>query len=274
MAIKDILLVLEAEAPVTAREYALSFASKMGAHLSIAAVPAQILMPISATGDYPYELIATIAEDAKAAAEQTFREISAEAPAGVQTELVNLEGIPGLAQSEIGSLARHFDLAITTQSGPDSTIGDRAMINATLFDTGRPVIVVPYIQKGPAKFGHVLVAWDGSSVAARALNDALPLLHVAGKVEIVTVTPAGTPTDDLPGFNISRHLARHGINAELRMLPKTEDVASTLLSYAADSGADLLVMGGYGHSRLREFVFGGTSTDILKAMTLPVFMVH
>jgi nucleotide-binding universal stress UspA family protein len=272
MAIKDILLVLEAEAPVTAREYALSFASKMGAHLSVAAVPAQILMPISAAGDYPYELIATIAEDARVAAQQTYKEISAAAPAGVQTELVNLEGIPGLAQSEIGSLARHFDLAITTQSGPDS--GDRAVINATLFDTGRPVIVVPYIHKGPAKLGHVLVAWDGSSVAARALNDALPLLKVAGRVEIVTVTPVGTPNDELPGFNISRHLARHGINAELRMLPKTEDVASTLLSYAADAGADLLVMGAYGHSRLREFVFGGTSADILKSMTLPVFMVH
>ena len=274
MAIKDVLLVLETEAPVTAREYALSFASRMGAHLSVAAVPAQILMPISATGDYPYELIATIADDAKAAAEETYRRISAAAPAGVGTELVNIEGITGLARSEIGRLGRHFDLAVTTQSGPDAHIGDRAMINAALFDTGRPVIIVPYIHKGPARFDHVLVAWDGSAVAARALNDALPLLQIAGKIEIVTVTPEGTPHETMPGFNISRHLARHDIDVELRMLPPSNDVGPTLLSYSADVGADLLVMGGYGHSRLREFVFGGTTSDILKSMTLPVFMVH
>ena len=261
MSIKDVLLVLETGAPQAAKDYALSFASQLGAHLSIAAVPAQLITPMSAGGDYPYELIAMIAEEAKTDAKQAYDKIAAESPANV------------LAQSEVGGLARHFDLAITAQAGPDSS-SDDSLINVTLFDSGRPVIIVPFIQKQPAKFGHILVAWDGSAVAARALNDALPLLRRAGKVELVRITPEGTPPEELPGYNISRHLARHGINAELRMLPAASDVSSALLSYAADSGADLLVMGGYGHSRMRQFFFGGTTRDILKSMTLPIFMAR
>lgn len=272
MSIKDVLLVLETGTPQAAKDYALSFASQLGAHLSIAAVPAQLITPISAGGDYPYELIAMIAEEAKTDAKQTYDKIAAEAPANVQTQMVNVDGISGLAQSEIGELARHFDLAITAQAGPDSS--DDSLINVTLFDSGRPVIVVPFIQKQAAKFGHILVAWDRSAVAARALNDALPLLRRAGKVELVRITPEGTPTEELPGYNISRHLARHGVNAELRMLPASSDVAAALLSYAADSGADMLVMGGYGHSRLRQFFFGGTTREILKSMTLPIFLAR
>ncbi|MDT2019632.1 universal stress protein [Methylocella sp. CPCC 101449] len=273
MSIKDVLLVLETGAPQAAKDYALSFASQLGAHLSIAAVPAQLITPMSAGGDYPYELIAMIAEEAKTDAKQAYDKIAAEAPANVKTQMVSVDGISGLAQSEVGGLARHFDLAITAQAGPDSS-SDDSLINVTLFDSGRPVIIVPFIQKQPAKFGHILVAWDGSAVAARALNDALPLLRKAGKVELVRITPEGTPPEELPGYNISRHLARHGINAELRMLPAASDVASALLSYAADSGADLLVMGGYGHSRMRQFFFGGTTRDILKSMTLPIFMAR
>lgn len=274
MSIKDVLLVLETGAPQAAKDYALSFASQLGAYLSIAAVPAQMITPISASGDYPYELVAMIAEDAKAEAKEAYAKIAAEAPANVQTQLVNVDGISGLAQSEIGGLARHFDLTITAQAGPDPMLNDGNLINVTLFDSGRPVIVVPYIQKQPAKFGHILVAWDGGAQAARALNDALPLLRRAGKVELVRITPQGTPAEELPGYNISRHLARHGLNAELRMLPASTDVASALLSYAADSGADMLVMGGYGHSRMRQFFFGGTTSSILKSMTLPVFLAH
>ena len=79
---------------------------------------------------------------------------------------------------------------------------------------------------------------------------------------------------DLPGFDVTRNLARHGISAELKTLPRGDDVGALILSYAADENADLLVMGGYGHSRLREFVLGGATRTILASMTLPVFMAH
>ena len=102
----------------------------------------------------------------------------------------------------------------------------------------------------------------------------MPLLKRAGRVEIVTMVNGKRATSDLPGFDIARNLARHGINAELKTLPKGDDVGALILSYAADENADLLVMGGYGHSRLREFVLGGATRTILASMTLPVFMAH
>ena len=84
----------------------------------------------------------------------------------------------------------------------------------------------------------------------------------------------GKPGTFMPGFDIARHLARHGVDAQVKRLPATDEAAATLLSYAADSDTDLMVMGGYGHSRLREFVLGGTTRNILSSMTVPVLMSH
>ena len=111
-------------------------------------------------------------------------------------------------------------------------------------------------------------------VSGRAIGDAIPLLKLAGKVEVVSVASNSLPPDELPGFNITRHLARHDINAVVRKLPDGDDIGSILLSYAADSAADLIVMGGYGHSRWREFVLGGATRSLMEAMTVPVFMAH
>ena len=119
-----------------------------------------------------------------------------------------------------------------------------------------------------------LVAWDGGLAAARAVADALPLLKRAGRVEVVSIAGKGLPAEELPGFNITRHLSRHGISATLKKLPPAEDVGAALLSHAADTGADFMVMGGYGHSRLREFVLGGATRTIYQSLTLPVFMSH
>jgi nucleotide-binding universal stress UspA family protein len=120
----------------------------------------------------------------------------------------------------------------------------------------------------------VLIAWDGGRPAARAVADALPLLALVDRVEIVTVNDASGDRH-LPSENIARHLARHGIAVELKSVPRGDlDVANALLSYAGDAGADLIVMGGYGHSRLREIVLGGTTRTILQSMTVPVLMAH
>ena len=136
------------------------------------------------------------------------------------------------------------------------------------------MFVVPYIHKGPAKLEHAVVAWDGGLVAARALAAAMPLLERAQRVDVVTIPPSGEPVDDLPGFNITRHLARHGVRAQLRQLPPADNVSEALLSYAVQSGADYLVMGAYGHSRLREFMLGGATREMLGSMTVPVLMAH
>ena len=213
-------------------------------------------------------------EQSRAALEEGFTRLRTEAPEDVTTEFVMIEAVSGLANVRLGDLARHFDMTVIGQDKDSATGDDNGFIVAALFGSARPVFVVPYIHKGPAKLEHAVVAWDGGLVAARALAAAMPLLERAQRVDVVTIPPSGEPVDDLPGFNITRHLARHGVRPQLRQLPPADNVSEALLSYAAQSGADYLVMGAYGHSRLREFMLGGATREMLGSMTVPVLMAH
>jgi nucleotide-binding universal stress UspA family protein len=119
------------------------------------------------------------------------------------------------------------------------------------------------------------VCWDGRRTAARAIADAMPFLHRAETVEMVTVDDGRTAAGVAAGIDMASHLRRHGLTVtEKKIVPGNVDVANTLLSHAADSGADFVVMGGYGRSRLREFLLGGATSGILRAMTVPTFMSH
>jgi nucleotide-binding universal stress UspA family protein len=120
-----------------------------------------------------------------------------------------------------------------------------------------------------------MVCWDGSRAAARAIGDAVPLLKQSKRVEIVIVANERGKEDEIAGADLGEHLARHDLNVEVkRTILGDIDVADILLSHAADSGADFMVMGGYGHSRLREFVLGGVTRSIFRTMTVPVLMSH
>jgi nucleotide-binding universal stress UspA family protein len=146
---------------------------------------------------------------------------------------------------------------------------------STLFESGRPVVMVPYIQKAALKLDRVMVCWDGSRPAARAVADAMPLLERAGRVEVVIVANERGKNDEIAGADMGQHLARHGLKVDVqRITAGGIEVAETLLSHAADSGTDFMVMGGYGHSRLREFVLGGVTHSILRSMTVPALMSH
>ena len=152
---------------------------------------------------------------------------------------------------------------------------EELIAESVLFEAGRPVIIVPYIQKAPLKLDRVMACWDGSRPAARAIADAMPLLERAGLVEVVIVSNERGKRDEIPGADMGQHLARHGLKVDIKRISEGSiDVADALLSHAADFSADLIVMGGYGHSRLREFVLGGVTHSILKSMTAPVLMSH
>ena len=152
---------------------------------------------------------------------------------------------------------------------------EEIIAETTLFESGRPMIMVPYIQKAPLKLDNVMVCWDGSRPAARAIADAMPLLTKAGRVEIVIITNERGKQDEIEGADMGQHLARHGLKVDVNRIAGGDiDVADALLSHAADSGADFMVMGGYGHSRLREFVLGGVTHSILRSMTVPALMSH
>ena len=172
---------------------------------------------------------------------------------------------------------RYADLVILGQSDPDAPSLGPAVPEAVLLGSGRPALVVPYIG-ADRPIGHrVLVAWNGSREAARAVNDAVPLVAPGGRMTVLAINPArGVAGDgDLPAADMAHHLARHGIAAEAAHTV-AEDIAigDLILSRAADMGADLIVMGGYGHSRAREFVLGGATRALLGHMTIPVLFSH
>jgi nucleotide-binding universal stress UspA family protein len=275
MSLKDLLVVLDVEGKqAPAQRFALSLAQQVDAHLTAAGLAVQYVAPVSFGGEYPYDLMEQAMEQSRAALEEGFTRLRTEAPEDVTTEFVMIEAVSGLANVRLGDLARHFDMTVIGQDKDSATGDDNGFIVAALFGSARPVFVVPYIHKGPAKLEHAVVAWDGGLVAARALAAAMPLLERAQRVDVVTIPPSGEPVDDLPGFNITRHLARHGVRAQLRQLPPADNVSEALLSYAVQSGADYLVMGAYGHSRLREFMLGGATREMLGSMTVPVLMAH
>ena len=194
---------------------------------------------------------------------------------GVSVEHRIIETGVGGAPNRFARIAREFDLSVVNQTAPDLALPDDLLIESALFGSGRPTVVVPWIQQAPLALNHVLVCWDHSRNAARAVHDALPFLARSNKVEVLTVTAHEDRHRVPPGAGIAEHLARHDLNVEVRRLTGTgSDVSSAILSHAADSGADFMVMGSYGHSRLRQFVLGGTTRGMLQSMTVPVLMAH
>ena len=174
--------------------------------------------------------------------------------------------------------ARAADLVIASQSKPDWPGTDMLDVADRLaMESGRPVVIVP-LTEGRQHIGEkVLVAWNARREAARAVFDALPILQRAKEVKVVWVNPQTEleKAQDIPAADICATLARHGVACEAtEQLQPRANVGETLLACAKDFSADLMVMGCYGHTRLREFVFGGASRHVLKKMSIPVLMSH
>jgi nucleotide-binding universal stress UspA family protein len=275
--IKDVLVNLSlGERGGFAGEYAVSVAAAFEAHVAGIAFLYDPIIPLSGAGYIPADVIDTQERDnanaTKAAADHFAR---AAGRAGVSAEPLTLSSSVSGAGEQFSRLARRFDLSVVGQAEPETNAIEEVIAEAALFDSGRPVIIVPYIQKAPLKLDRVMVCWDGGKTAARAVADAMPLLKRAGGVEVVIVADEHGKEDEIAGADMGQHLARHGLNVEVKRMTMGDiDVADVLLSHAADIAADIIVMGGYGHSRLREFVLGGVTRSILQSMTAPVFMSH
>ena len=255
--------------------YAVSLASAFEAHVTGIAFAYDSTIPISGLG-YIRAQIIDEPSDNKVAAEAAIDKFkAATARTGVSAEQRMLSASTDSAGDRFARIARFFDLAIVSQATPDRG-GVEAMISeSTLFGSGRPVLIVPYIQKAPLKLDRVMICWDGSWPAARAVADAMPFLERAKQVEVVIVTKERGKNNELEGVDMGQHLARHKVNVEIRRIPRGDiDVADALLSHAADSGVDFMVMGGYGHSRMREFVLGGVTRSIFHSTAVPTLMSH
>ena len=173
--------------------------------------------------------------------------------------------------------ARYADIVILGQADPDDGSVPLYLPEEVTLASGRPSLIIPYIGAAATLGQRVTLAWDASREAARTVNDALPILKLAQAVNVVTVNPSDKPFGhgEQPGADIALHLARHGVEVEVQRIELRDiDVPDIILSHVADQSSDLLVMGAYGHSRLRELVLGGVTRAMLHDMTVPVLMAH
>jgi nucleotide-binding universal stress UspA family protein len=196
--------------------------------------------------------------------------------AGVAGEWITLDEPANLSAPRV---ARCADLIVAGQDDPEdpeSYVGNAFPENLVL-TSGRPVLLVPYATSVVQPGGNVVICWDCSREATRAVHDALPFMHGAQRVTILSVNGArGETAAHTRAVDIARIVSRHGVRVEVKDVETGPDasIGDTLLSETADLGADLLVMGAYGHSRWQELVMGGASRTVLQSMTVPVLMSH
>lgn len=257
-----------------ASRIALDFAARLvGAYL----VPTPALTP-SVSALLPDSVVSQRLEqsgEAQERAEARFRETTG----GAGLAAVEWRAPSGNPTRAIVAHARSGDLAIIGQPDPRDT--DAAFLNdianAVVLESGRPVLAIPYIGASGPVGKIALVALDHSRESARAVADALPLLARARKVFVRAITASAEETFDeaQARTQVVAFLRGHGIDAEVRHLDRPNiAIGELLLSQAADVGADLIVMGAYGHARFQEFVVGGVTRTMLETMTVPVLMSH
>ena len=281
MAIKTIAVFLDGSDASTARlDYAIRVAEACGAHLSAVALARQIDIGVYAVPGAEMAVdLAQIDESrarAKALAEAAGERLKA---AGISHETRWASTIAAGIEETAARAARHADLSICGPTGggtPEDETAEAALEGA-LFEGGRPVLVVPKDWTGESFGSRVMVCWDASRVAARAIGDALPLLATAETtvVTIVDPTPGEGGFGEEPGADIAAMIARHGAQVEVRRISSEGgSTAERLAQAATDGDHDMMVMGGYGHSRLREAIFSGVSRDLFETPPVPVFVSH
>ena len=258
-------------------DIAAELARQHGAHLTALQV-IDVAMPVMALGDGGGgAVIAELMEQLRQSALTAGVKLKAAFEAALARDGIMGEWrqVEGTTREILALHSRYADLLVLGQDDPESD--SAGLLEAVVFDSGRPVLAIPFAGTFKTIGKRVLVGWNASREASRALHDALPLI---AKAETATVFLAN-PTRGLdghgeePGADIARHMVRHGLKVEVaKVIAKDVPDSALLLNHASDMGADLLVMGAYGHSRLREFILGGMTRSLLREMTVPVLLSH
>ena len=279
MSYKTILAVLQDKDDAgRVLDCALPLAARFSAHLigvHAEAIPVPYVTPM---GFPDTDFIAASAD----ANQQRSQEIAALFEERARREDVSrewqaLENVSGDAAIGAVSTARNCDLVIAQQSDPDGASGALANLEALLFESGRPVLFVPYAVSVDCRFRKVLVAWNGSAQAARATFDALPFILGAEQVDILQIGADDTYAQDraVAGVDIAASLARHGAKVNYASQPKSGiGIGEAIENQIAETGTDLLVMGAYSQSWLKEFFFGGATRTLLRSMPTATLMAR
>lgn len=278
MSLKTISFIFmqEAEAPgAAACAYVLGLAEAAGAHLNVGIGVSPVIVPIDTPAA---ELMIFVEEENKQRKEAARRAaLKLEADAAARGVAASHE-IDGDAYDPIFPklirFARASDLCVTPAPRDNEPIAHDLAIEL-LMASGVPLLVVPPAWPGGRPIINAIVAWDGGAPCARAVRDASPLLRMADNVEIVSIHGEKDLPGDVAGADIAAHLARHCKRVVASQVPaQDKNVAQTLRQHAHLVRADLIVMGGYGHSRLRELVLGGVTRDMLKHIEIPTLLSH
>ncbi len=277
--IRELLLpITETSGDANALSAASLLASRMEAHLCVL-VTVNLPLPMPGSwGVVPDVAMANVHDELRQKARDRAASVTQQlAAAGISFEVRIVEALFREPHRTAALHARYSDLAVMANGGDeDSAAIIRRLFASLLMESGRPVLVVPSQCGTVLPIRHAVVAWRPTSESSRALHDAIALLRLAATVDVVEVQPiAGETNEALPGADIAAHLARHGLRVRVVVHPRQgESVSAVLLTHAAQSGAQLLVAGGYGHSRLRQWALGGVTRDLLRAADLPVLFSH
>ena len=275
---RNILVHLPSERPVRpVIDVAVALSVARRSHLDAVAVGYELMSTIGMVVDGGGAAVAAMIGDeqeralVRANAALSVFEIEAKL-AKIAYGVRSFAAVPAEAGETIGTLARLYDMTIVLQPESSHASYDNHIPQEVLFNSGGPMLMVPYIHNGPLDAQHVGIAWDGSRLAARAWRDALPFLMGAKAVTVIAVNEqAGEASSD----RLVSHLTRRGIAARVQRLTADRgNVQGAILSIAAESNMGLLVMGGYGHSRLHERILGGVTRSMFDTMTVPVLMSH
>jgi nucleotide-binding universal stress UspA family protein len=284
IALQDIVVVLDGSASSETRlTLAIALAQQHNAHLTGLSALALLMpaRPVAHPRSYPepdmppaFSLdLGDVAAERAERIEATFR------------ERLRLSGVQGdwrvvsdKISEAVARQACYADLIVLGQVDPNHPPlpAARQLVEDVLLTSGRPILIIPYTGRFETFGTNILVAWNNSREAARAVHDAIPLLAKAASVTVLAVNRRGqeSATEDATA-DLIHHLVRHGISATAARTAAADiPVSDALLSYAADLNADLLVSGSYGHSRLRERILGSTTHEVLQHLTLPVLMSH
>ena len=274
MSIKDIVVALApADENDPGRDFALAMASQYTAHVTAAAYAIVPEIPGGATA----AVVRGLVSDAKAHVEEQVNDARRRFETAAKNAAVphHFHGATTSLQVAARSFAQRLrtaDLAVMTQSKTKDLehVGD-VFLEAALFGSGRPVVIVPKKFEGQFSAERILIAWDGSLHASRAVLGAMPLMNDA-QIQVFSVEETAKGRDFL-GSALVEHLRRHQLDAGLAQ-NNSPDIPSAILKEADLFRASLVVMGGYGHSRFREIMFGGATRSMLAEMRCPVLMAH
>ena len=279
MSFKDILaIVLSAKEDEPAVRAAQIVAAKSGAHLGAAfliALPDEPLAyePSVVAGVWA-ELLSRARTDAAAEREKVEALLAA---SGQPVDLRVGEALARDLGRVAGVHARYADLCVMTRPGADGLDGRHELVEGVLFNSGRPALIAPPGWQGKAIGSRPVLAWDASREATRALSESYDLIDGAEGVLVVTVDAKAKMFGhgESPGANIAAHLARRGAKPEVHNIDgQNRSYADIILEQAAAFNADLIIMGGYAHARVREYLFGGATREMLDKANVPMLMAH